>query len=70
MKTYVEPRLVWPVLAPDRHKLFATCKLGVKQRLERVVEYMSHFARRGAQAVQDRLIIQECDFLIRLASLN
>ena len=46
--TYVELRLVWPVLAPDRHKLFASCKLRVKQRLERVVEYLRHFARRRA----------------------
>lgn len=49
--THVELCLVWPVLASDRHELFTARKFGVEQRLERVVEYMRHFARRGAQAV-------------------
>ena len=59
--THVELRLVWPVLAPDSHKLFAARELRVKQRLERVVEYMRHFPRRRAQAVQDRHVVQERD---------
>jgi hypothetical protein len=60
--THVELRLVWPVLAPDRDELFSPRELRVKQRLERVVEYMRHFARRGAQAVYDRHVVQECDY--------
>jgi hypothetical protein len=62
MRTHVELRLVWPVLAPDRHELFAARELRVEQRLERVVKYMRHFARRGAQAVQDRHVVQERDY--------
>ena len=62
MTTHVEPRLVWPVLSPNWHELFVARELRVEQRLERVVEYMRHFARRGAQAVQDRHVIQERDY--------
>jgi hypothetical protein len=39
-RTHVELRLVWPVLTPDRHELFVARELRVKQRLERVVEYI------------------------------
>ena len=60
--THIELRLVWPVLAPDRHKLFAACELRVKQRIERVVEYLRHLARRHAQVVQDRHIVKERDY--------
>ena len=60
--THVELRLVWPVLAPDSHKLFAARELRVKQRIERVVEYMRHLTRRSAQVVQDRHVVQERDY--------
>ena len=60
--THVELRLVWPVLATDRHELFAARELRVEERLERVVEYVRHFARRGAQAIQDRHVVQERDY--------
>jgi hypothetical protein len=60
--THVELRFVWPVLAPDRHELFAARELRVKQRLERVIKYMRHFARRGAQVVQDRHVVEERDY--------
>ncbi len=62
MTTHVEPRLVWPVLGSNWHELFVARELRVEQRLERVVEYVRHFARRGAQAVQDRHVVQERDY--------
>ena len=49
-RTHVEIRLVWPVLAPDWHELFAVRELRVEQHLGRAIEYMRHFARRGIQA--------------------
>jgi hypothetical protein len=61
-RTHVELRLLWPVLGSHQHELFAPRELRVKQCLERVVEYMCHFAWRGAQAVYDRYIIQQRDY--------
>lgn len=54
-------RLVRPVVATKRHEPLLARQPGVKQRLERMVEYARHFARRGAQLLEHRDVIQVRD---------
>lgn len=60
-KTHVKFFLVRPIVAPDRYEPFLTRELGIEQRLERVVEYSRHLARRCVQRVQHGDVVQVGD---------
>lgn len=60
--THVKLRRVRPVLAPDGHKRLIACKRGVKQRLERVVEYTRDLAGARGQLREDGRVGEQRDY--------
>ena len=57
-------RLVRPIVTPKRRKrrfLPAARKLGVQQRLERMIKDARHLSRRRAQPIQNGDVVQKRD---------